>query len=255
MNAVIIGASSGIGKALAEVFAKHGWELALTARRSQRLSELQSSLPNVKIIETMDVRKAEESAACLEEIFLKMRRVDVVILNAGVNHYDTEDPVASELDTVLTNAAGFAALARTAFRQFVKQGRGQLVGISSVACLRGSPAAPAYSASKAFVSNYMDGLRGEAASYRNIHITDVRPGFVETEMITRPSDLFWVASAAKAARQIYQAVSRKKRIVYVTKRWQWIAAVYRMIPDFIFYRAVLQKRRERSAKDAAEPAR
>src|SRR5674536_231192 len=92
------------------------------------------------------------------------------------------------------------------------------VGISSIAALRGQRSAPAYSASKAFVCNYLEGLRHSAIKSRKpIFITDVQPGFVKTPM-SRGNNLFWISTAEKAASQIYDAIVKKKKHVYITKR-------------------------------------
>jgi short-subunit dehydrogenase len=122
----------------------------------------------------------------------------------------------------------------TAVAHLQARGGGRLVGLSSIAGIRGISRAPAYAASKAFLSNYLHGLR-----YRfmrlgvPIIVTDVQPGFVDTRLA---GARFWMASPEKAARQIVAAVDRGRTHVYVTKRWRLIAWLIRVVPDAVWGR-------------------
>jgi short-subunit dehydrogenase len=108
------------------------------------------------------------------------------------------------------------------------------VAISSVAGLRGSSIAPAYNATKAFQINYLEGLRQKAAKLNSqFFVTDIRPGFVDTAM-AKGEGQFWVASVDKAVDQILAAIKKKKKIVYVTKRWKLVADILKMIPARIY---------------------
>jgi short-subunit dehydrogenase len=134
------------------------------------------------------------------------------------------------------NVRGFAAMVNVAVAHLEKRGSGHLVGISSVAALRGSRVAPAYAASKAFVSNYLQGVRYRFhKSKRPIVVTDVQPGFVDTPM-AKGNGLFWVASPQTAARQIAAAIRGRKRHVYVTRRWRLVAWLQRILPDAVYSR-------------------
>jgi short-subunit dehydrogenase len=129
---------------------------------------------------------------------------------------------------------GFVKIASFSFNYFRKQGHGQLVVISSVAALRGNSFAPAYSASKAYVSNYAEGLNIKAGKLKlDIVVTDIRPGFVKTKM-AKGEGQFWVAPVEKAARQIRVAIAAKKRVAYITKRWWLIAAIMKRVPFWIY---------------------
>jgi short-subunit dehydrogenase len=124
-------------------------------------------------------------------------------------------------------------------QHFISQGGGHLVGISSISAVRGYGYCPSYNASKAFVSNFAEGMRHLAAKKKvPVYVTDVKPGFVDTPMI-KDFDLdkkFWVASAEKAAQQIYNAVRKKKYHVYITRRWRLIAWIMRYVPEFLYLR-------------------
>ncbi len=125
-------------------------------------------------------------------------------------------------------------MANVAVHHFLQQRAGHLVGISSIAALRGTGGAPSYNASKAFVSNYLEGLQQKCAKLKlPITITDVKPGFVNTAM-AQGEGLFWVAPPEKAAEQIYQAIKARKTHAYVTKRWRSIGVLLRLMPRHLY---------------------
>ncbi len=129
---------------------------------------------------------------------------------------------------------GFSCIVDFSYNYFKKQGFGHFVAISSIAALRGGRDAPAYNASKAFVSNYMEGLRCKARKEsKNLTITDIRPGFVDTKM-AQGDGLFWVAAPDVAAKQIVGIIKRKKEVGYVTKRWRFIAWLFKIMPNKIY---------------------
>lgn len=129
---------------------------------------------------------------------------------------------------------GFIEIVNYAFNYFAAQGFGQIATISSIAGLRGNSWAPAYSASKAFMSNYAEGLNIKAkAMKKNIVVTDIRPGFINTKM-AKGNGLFWVAPSAKASRQIVTAIDRKRRVAYITKRWWLVAMLLKILPYSIY---------------------
>ncbi|MDX1579096.1 MAG: SDR family NAD(P)-dependent oxidoreductase [Gemmatimonadota bacterium] len=131
---------------------------------------------------------------------------------------------------------GFAALADAAFRHFEEAGGGHLVGITSLAAVRASGGAPAYSASKTFASSYLAGLRHRAlGAGLPITVTEVRPGFVDTAM-AQGEDLFWVATPEEAASQIAEAIERRRRVAYVTRRWRMVAALLNVLPGWLYRR-------------------
>ena len=119
---------------------------------------------------------------------------------------------------------------------FRKQGHGHLVNISSVAGLRGNRVAPSYNASKAYQIKYLEGLHLLVDRKRlPVQVTDVRPGFVKTDM-AKGKGMFWVAPVEKAAKQIFDAIKRRKKVVYVTKRWWLIGVLYKSLPYVLLKR-------------------
>lgn len=231
-RALIIGASSGIGHALAIVLAHNGYKLGLVSRRIELLNDLNMQLNNQALIKQIDIT-SNDLIRLTTELISELGGVDLVILNAGTGFINTNLDWQLEKKTIDVNINGIATLSNIAMQYFIKQKSGHLVTISSIAAIRGSRFAPAYSASKAFISNYADGLT-KMVKHLNlpITITDIQPGFVDTEM-AKSEQKFWVATPEKAAQQIFQAIVKKKRLAYITKRWRLIAWLLKIMPNFI----------------------
>lgn len=223
------GASSGIGRELARRLAGDGYQVGLMARRVELLRELAEELPNQGFARVLDVAKAEEARDRLRALIGEMGGVDLVVLSAGMSPRDPDWGL--ERDTLEVNVLGFAATARVAIDHFIERGSGHLVGLSSIAALRAIGTSPVYSASKAFVSRYLEGLRFTVDGLGlDIAVTDVKPGYVESPMTEGREGLFWIAPLDEAARQIHSAIRRRKRTVYVTRRWRLMAWVMKHTP-------------------------
>jgi short-subunit dehydrogenase len=165
-----------------------------------------------------------------------MEDVELMIINAGIGSGGRID-WERENQIIQTNAAGFAALASAAMEYFTERGSGHIVGISSIAAIKGLGRYTAYSASKAFISTYMQGLR-QRSRRRKLHITvtDVKPGFVNTPMTEGNKGMFWVVPLEKAARQIYSAIQKRKNHAYISKRWRLASWFLKLLPDWIYIR-------------------
>jgi len=237
-KAIIIGATSGIGLALARVLAREGYALGLAGRRDEVLAELQRTLPGAVVSRAIDISQPEEAARRLELLIGDLGGLDLLIICSGIGEHNQELAWEPERDTIAVNVAGFTAMATAGYRYFRQQGHGHLVGISSVGGLRGSRWALAYAASKAFVINYLEGLRILAHHQQlpRLYITDIRPGFVETPMTAGQQGMFWVAPVDKAAAQIYAAIRNKARSAYITRRWAFMAWVVRHLPARVLER-------------------
>lgn len=229
-TAIIIGATSGIGESLAKQMAVEGYRLGLTGRRIHKLVELQKSLPTDVHIAEMDVCLPNAQEICTA-LWDRLGVVDVFVYCSGTGYESGTLLWENEKETIGVNALGFAALANIAYHRFQRAESGHIVAISSVAANVASGFAPAYNASKAFVANYVKGLRAHAHQHSYaIVFTDVQPGFVDTAM-AKSKKKFWVASPRVAAIQILNAIKRKKALVYVTRRWRYIAWIFRLLPE------------------------
>lgn len=235
-KAIIVGASSGIGKELAKVLAQNTYAVGLTGRRSELLTALQSELTTQSYIKAFDVSQTDAAILALTELIREMEGVDLIVLSAGVGFINPEFEWEKERATIETNVAGFAAMANVAVKHFLERGSGHLVGISSIAAIRGAGDAAAYNASKAFVSNYLEGLQQKFTKLKlPVVVTDVKPGFVDTAM-AKGEGLFWVAPPEKAARQIYDVIKERRSHAYVTKRWRSIGLLLKLMPSYIYKR-------------------
>jgi short-subunit dehydrogenase len=233
---IIIGATSGIGKELAKIFSSNGYEVGITGRRAALLDELASELPGKCRIAAMDVKDTAASTKSLEKMIEEMAGLDIIVVNAGTGDLNPSLDWQIEKETIDTNVLGFTAIAGAAMRYFIKNKSGHLVGISSIASIRGAEVAPAYNASKAFISNYLEGMaRKVVKESLPITITDIQPGFVDTDM-AKGNLVFWAASPQIAARQIYNAILKKKEKAYITKRWVIVAWVLKLLPGNIYRR-------------------
>jgi len=234
-KAVVLGATSGIGRELALLLSQNGYRVGITGRREALLAELKDQAPTSFVAAAFDATAAT-AITQLDDLVSELGGLDLLILSSGTGDINHELHYAIENRTNQLNVVAFTQIAGWSFSYFKKQGRGQLAVISSIAGIRGNRMGLAYNASKAYQINYLEGLRQKATHEKlNMTITDIRPGFVDTAM-AKGEGKFWVAPPKKAARQIIRAIERKKGIVYITKRWQIIAFLLKILPSWIHKR-------------------
>jgi short-subunit dehydrogenase len=236
-TAIIIGASSGIGREIAVQLCARGFRVGIAARNLTALAELSRLLgPGRCTFQTLDVAQTSILDG-FRRLHEELSTVDYVYLVAGTGFPNPDLDWPTEEATIAVNCLGFAALAAAAMRLFQAQGRGHLVAVTSVAGVRPSGSATAYGASKAFGPAYIEALRYWAVqSGWPIRLTEVRPGFVDMAMM-KANKAFWIISAQKAATGIIAAAEQRKRIAYVPFWWRWIALLMRLVPDFIYAKA------------------
>ena len=235
-KAIIIGATSGIGKAVAEILLQEGCLVGVTGRREDLFPAMQQQFKGRIFCKKMDVQELSTLASICNELVNQIGGMDLLVISAGIGEGNKQLDFEIENDVIKTNIQGFTCIADWGTSFFKKQGHGHLVNISSIAGIRGNGLAPSYNATKAYQINYLEGLRlNTIKSGYDITVTDVRPGFVDTAM-AKGNGLFWVAPVQKAAEQIVEAIKRKKGVVYITKRWGLIAYVLKIIPFSILRR-------------------
>jgi short-subunit dehydrogenase len=234
-KAIVIGASSGIGKELALLLANQGYQVGITGRRTALLEELKLHHPDRFVVSTFDATDTSTAPQHVQKLEADLGGLDLLIYSSGTGELNFALDFELEKPTIDTNVAGFTAITDWAFNYFKKQG-GHIAVISSIAGIRGSRFAPAYNASKAYQISYLEALRQKAKHDKHpITITDVRPGFVKTAM-AKGKGQFWVASVEKASSQILHALNRKKSVVYITKRWVIIAWLLKFMPRWLYER-------------------
>ena len=236
MNIVIIGATSGIGKALFEKYANENNRIGIIGRRAHLLDKLYQKYPSKTIPTKADIINLEEIEQAINALHKEMEYIDLAILCSGIGDINAKLDYAIERSTIDTNVVGWTFVIDLFYHIFEQQGHGHLVAITSVGGLRGEPMAPAYSATKAYQINYMEALRKKAfKNGEHIIVTDIRPGLVDTAM-AKGEGLFWVMPVEKVANQIITAIRKKKSKAYVTKRWHILAIINKIIPYCLYKR-------------------
>lgn len=236
MNILIIGGTSGIGKALYDKYIVKNNQVAVIGRRTDILDKLLRDNPLNTIIATADITIQSEIDNAIESICKKLNKIDLAIVCSGIGEINSSLKYSIELPTISTNVTGWTFCVDKLYNIFNNQGYGHLVAITSVGGLRGEPMSPAYSASKAYQINYIEALQKKAfKDSSKIVVTDVRPGLVDTAM-AKGEGLFWVMPVEKVAQQIYNAIQKKKSKVYVTKRWHILAIINKILPFCLYKR-------------------
>lgn len=247
-GAIIVGASSGIGAALAGELARRGYQLALVARREPELQALATRLngadagaPPIARVYPHDVRDYDAAPALFGRIRDDLGGAPLTLLVYASGALPAGDAggwsFEEQREMIETNLLGAMRWLDLGAEVFARQGHGALVGVSSVAGDRGRNGNSAYMASKAGLSVYLESLRYRLAS-RGVRVVTIKPGFVATQMIAGkqpPRPL--VVSAERAAREIAAVCERGPEVVYVPARWGWIMRVVRAAPTFVMKRS------------------
>ncbi|MBK9733004.1 MAG: SDR family NAD(P)-dependent oxidoreductase [Chitinophagaceae bacterium] len=232
---IIVGASSGIGRELAILYAKKNCLVGITGRRKDLLDELRDEYPDQIIPLSFDNTK-DDVEYHLQLLISKLKGLDLLVLSSGHGEINTSLDWKIEQGTLELNVTAWTQIADFTFNFFKQQNHGQFVAITSIASIRGEGRAPAYNASKSYQANYLQGLRKMAVHKKlKVHITDIQPGFVKTDM-AKGKGRFWESPADKAARQMFSAIENKKHKAYITKRWWLAAQVLKTIPGWIYNR-------------------
>ena len=236
-KAIIIGASSGIGYQLAVQLATRGYQLGLMARRQERLAELNDRLPGQHFIQVTDLIDADMARTQLAALIEQMGDVELIVVNSGVGASEKILDWTIQSEMIDVNVRGFTAMSMDAMNYFVQRGGGHLVGISSIAAHFSGGLSLTYNATKAFVSNYLNGMRSRASrSGLPITITTVEPGFIDTPMLQ--SKPMGTASVEKAVTQIVRAILAKNSHVYITRRWVIVAGLFYILPNWLIRKFV-----------------
>ena len=229
-KAIVIGATSGIGKSISEILIQNGYAVGVTGRRLEMLKSLKEKNTDKIFYCQMNVQELSSIETICDNLVNQLGGLDLIIISSGIGDENKSLDFTIENNVIKTNIQGFTCVADWAMRYFKKQGNGHLVNISSIAGLMGNGESPSYNATKAFQINYLEGLRLNAdKSVAKINVTDVRPGYVDTDM-AKGDGLFWVAPVNKAAQQIFAAIKKKKKVVYITKRWRIIGFLLKIMP-------------------------
>jgi short-subunit dehydrogenase len=245
---IITGATSGIGKACAEVFGKAGAKIVFTGRNKGRMEMAKVSLRSLGVDHTgyiMDVSDEKENQRLIEETAAKYGRIDILINNAGISMRALFDE--SDLDVFRRvmdiNFYGTVYATKYALPYILKT-RGTIVGISSINGHRGTPARTAYSASKYAMEGFFEALRTEVM-YKGVHVLVVSPGFTGTnirnaalnkdgkEQGESPRDENQMMTAERVARKIFKGIKNKKRDIVLTRQGKLVVFLNKWMPGWM----------------------
>lgn len=242
-KAIIIGASSGIGRAVASLLVEKGWRVAITARRTDALDELRVMYGVDRVMTmAMDVTKAEATTT-LDNLLSEFGAPDLLFYASGIGGQNRELDIEKELDIIRTNCEGmvrvvdhFVNYVRRS-EEYNKRHKAHIAVITSVAGTRGIGTAAAYSASKAMQSEYITALSQLChMEYIPAKFTDIRPGFVKTAILNPQKRYPMLISVERAAQHIYSGLKRKKRVFIFDWRFKLLVAFWHLIPRFIWER-------------------
>lgn len=235
---LITGASAGLGRGMALEFAARGRDLALCARRMDRLEALRADIlrryPSVKVaVRSLDVTDYANVFTVFRELDEELGGLDRIVVNAGIGR---GAPVGTgrfdeNLATVTTNFVAALAQCEAALELFRPRGHGHLVTISSIAALRGMPRAQTvYAATKAGLSSLTEGIRAETWN-TDICVSAILPGYIDTEILSGSRRRPFIVDAERGCRAIVRAIEREKPVSCVPP-WPWapIAFLLRRAP-------------------------
>jgi decaprenylphospho-beta-D-erythro-pentofuranosid-2-ulose 2-reductase len=241
---IIIGASDGIGAALARRLAREGYTLALLARTADKLESLCSEInqttgePRARAY-VHDVAEHEKVSPLLRRIVADMGGLDLVVFVAGVNYppggidkYNFEN----DRQMIEVNLIGAMAWLSPVAEMFQSAKAGQIVGIGSVAGDRGRVGNPGYNTSKAGLATYLEALRNRLTRH-GVNVLTVKPGFVQTEMLKAAQGATpFTIPVEKAVEDIWSAMKKRRQVIYTASIWRWIMLAIQHTPSFIFRR-------------------
>lgn len=234
MNAIIIGASSGIGNEVARLLLQRGWHCGIAARRTEPLEQLRSEYPQLTETETIDIT-SEEAPERLLQLIERLGGMDLYFHASGIGKQNRDLQTDIEMSTVDTNAMGFTRMVDTAFNYLASHGGGHIAAISSIAGTKGLGPAPSYSATKAFQNTYLQALEQLAnARQLNIRFTDLRPGFVDTPLLDGDNHFPMMLRPQQVAKEMVEAIERRRHVRVIDWRWRIITALWRLIPRSIW---------------------
>lgn len=227
---VIIGASSGMGMEVAKLFLAEGCMLGVAARREDRLQAIKQFAPDRVVTATIDVT-ADDAPQRLRALIDELGGMDLFFYSSGIGKQNRMLTPDIELNTVNTNGMGFTRMIGEAYRYFAERGEGHIAAITSIAGTKGLGPAPSYSATKAMQNVYLQSLEQQAhARGLKIRFTDIRPGFVETDLLKGDFRYPMMLKPEKVARQIVKAVINKRHVKVIDWRYAILTALWRRLP-------------------------
>lgn len=218
MRALVIGGTSGLGRALAAEFLSAGWEVTATGVREEAIRDFCAAFPAARA-DRLDL-SVQGAHARTEALISAAGGADAIAVCAGLYEDNPSADWPAEERAIALNASGCAAALNAAFTYLRRKGGGRLACITSIGGVRGNARCPAYNASKAFLFNYIEGLRQNAAvAGVPVSVTNIIPAYI--------------GGGEGYGRAMFAAVLGGGRDVYIPGYWRWLAAAYRNLPPLL----------------------
>lgn len=242
-RAVVMGASSGLGLEMARRLLRDGWQVGIAARRVDILKSIEEPDVDKPVIAQIDIT-ADDAADKMRGLIEKLGGVDLYFHASGIGKQNSELIADVELNTIQTNGMGFARMVGEVFRWMASHGGGHIAVISSIAGTKGLGPAPSYSATKSFQNTYIQALEQLSNNRQlNIRFTDLRPGFVDTDLI-KGTHYPMTLTVDEVADEMMAAISHGMHVRIIDWRWRIVVKLWRMIPSFVWRRLRLVKTKE-----------
>jgi short-subunit dehydrogenase len=237
MKAIIVGASSGIGLEVAKLLLADGWHIGIAARREEALLELKKTAPERVEVMAIDITHPDAGERLLT-LVRQLGGMDLYFHSSGIGKQNRTLEPDIELQTMDTNAIGFTRMIGTAYRYFAEQGKGHIAAITSIAGTKGLGPAPAYSATKVLQATYLQALEQQARQrgLYDIHFTDIRPGFVDTALLSGSFRYPMMLRPESVARDIVSSIRKRRHVRVIDTRYRVLTFFWRLVPNFIWRR-------------------
>jgi short-subunit dehydrogenase len=237
MKAIIVGASSGIGLEVAKLLLADGWHIGIAARREEALLELKKTAPERVEVMAIDITHPDAGERLLT-LVRQLGGMDLYFHSSGIGKQNRTLEPDIELQTMDTNAIGFTRMIGTAYRYFAEQGKGHIAAITSIAGTKGLGPAPAYSATKALQSTYLQALEQQIRQQGlyDIHFTDIRPGFVDTALLSGSFRYPMMLRPESVARDIVSSIRKRRHVRVIDTRYRVLTFFWHLVPNFIWRR-------------------
>ena len=234
--AIVIGASSGIGREVAKLLLADGWLVGIAARREDLLMEVKAINPGMIEVMRIDVTAADAQERLLE-LAKRLGGVNLFVYCSGIGKQNPELDTGLELTTVDVNVKGFTAMIGTIFNYMAENLGGDIAVISSIAGTKGLGVAPSYSATKAFQNTYIQALE-QLSNMRRLHIrvTDIRPGFVDTDLLSGSGRYPMLMQKEAVAREMLRAVYAHRHVHVIDWRYRLLVFAWRLMPRWLWRR-------------------
>lgn len=251
-KAIVMGATSGIGMEVAMLLAAQGWKVGIAGRRVDRLKSVLLSHAGIKCYRQIDITSSDAPDR-LRNLIDELGGMDLYFHSSGIGWQNNSLEIDKELKTVETNGLGFVRMVDTAFNWFAERNAQfesectysastpRIACITSIAGTKGLGAAPAYSSTKRFQSHYLECLSQQARMRQlNISFTDIRPGFVKTNLIAG-SNYPLQLDARDVAKSIVKAIEKGRGVKIVDWRYAILVFFWRLIPRCLWTRMAIDK--------------